>query len=496
MKKITVNGDCFVDKKGRHVLLRGVNMVCKEKQQGYIGNWHETDFRNLHKWGFNVIRLGIIWDAIEPEPGVYDEEYLHQIRHFIQLADEEGLYIILDMHQDLFSSAYASGAPEWATITDGYDYEPGNVWSDAYLFNDAVQRAFDHFWANTAASDGIGIQDHFTQAWEYVVQQVKDQANVIGYDMINEPFIGTKGKQVIGAMLEKYAHLYGKQYEAVDLETLEASWLDENKKQKYLFLLEDLDVFKQVVSAPLAITKQFDEGHLSTLYQQIGMKIRQQDSEAILFLEANYFSNIGVESMIKPVKDQKDKKDPLQAYAPHAYDLVTDTEASYVSNDQRLRFIFNQHEKVRQRLKMPMLIGEWGAFYESDQTAHSGFYIQGLMEDLLCSDTYWDYTKKMNESLSFLSICRGYPVATAGKLMQYRYDHHLQSFHMKWEEVGEVSSPTRIYHPNISRVTEESVTLIQEGSGFRIEKIDESEAGFIIIPPVKEGIRSIMIIPG
>ncbi len=31
----------------------------------------------LYEWGTNVMRLGMVWEAVEKEPGVYDSNYLN-----------------------------------------------------------------------------------------------------------------------------------------------------------------------------------------------------------------------------------------------------------------------------------------------------------------------------------------------------------------------------------------------------------------------------------
>jgi len=31
---------------------------------------------DLKSWGFNLVRLGVMWEAVERTPGKYDEEYL------------------------------------------------------------------------------------------------------------------------------------------------------------------------------------------------------------------------------------------------------------------------------------------------------------------------------------------------------------------------------------------------------------------------------------
>ena len=60
----------------------------------------------MREWGINCIRLGIIWDGLEPSPGSFSEEYLEGIDKFINLASLNNMYVILDMHQDLYSHKF------------------------------------------------------------------------------------------------------------------------------------------------------------------------------------------------------------------------------------------------------------------------------------------------------------------------------------------------------------------------------------------------------
>jgi endoglycosylceramidase len=94
------------------------------------------------------VRLGIIWDGLEPQPGRIDEDYLERIGKLVGYAKAEGLYVLLDMHQDLYSVKFSDGAPAWATLDEGKPHTAGAVWSDAYYASAAVQTALDHFWEN------------------------------------------------------------------------------------------------------------------------------------------------------------------------------------------------------------------------------------------------------------------------------------------------------------------------------------------------------------
>lgn len=84
-------------------------------------------------------------------------------------------------------------------------------------------------------------------------------------------------------------------------------------------------------------------------------------------------------------------------------------------------------------------------------------------------------------------------MAVAGALKQYRYEHALGSFSMRWEEAGESKAATIIYLPAIRHVASGTVTLEPEGEGYTIQPIEGSPAGYMIIPPVRQGNRSLII---
>jgi len=492
MLKIT--GSHFTDQYGRQMILHGVNMVCKNKREQYIGNWNEIDFRKLHEWGMNVIRFGVSWDGVEPEPHQYNNAYIEKLRELIQLANKYKLFIILDMHQDLYSSEFGNGAPKWATFSNGEISEPGTVWSDAYLFNHAVQNAFDHFWNNTEAADGIGIQEHYAQAWAYVVKKLHNEPNIIGYDLMNEPFIGSAVSKVTEQLFTTFLEHYNENMnQEVGVDSFFSAWDDPQMKEKYVSLLEDKNIFRNVIDSPSPIIKEFEGTTLTAFYENVAHAIRKIDRKRVIFIEANYFSNLGIKSGIKPLRHATGERDPNQAYAPHAYDLVTDTDLAHTANDKRLEFIFHRHAETKRRLEMPMLIGEWGAFYNTDNTAHVSIGIQRFMENYLCSDTYWHYTRDMDQSLSFAGIQRGYPVGVNGNLLSYRYEPSISTFQMTWIEKNSSNQPTEIYLPDVRGL---NVTLSPVGSIYHIRQTEESHAGFILIPPAGNNYRSLVIIAG
>ena len=55
------------------------------------------------KWGFNFVRLGVMWEAVENAPDQYDEAYLSKVNDLINKLGSRGIYTMFDAHQDVLS---------------------------------------------------------------------------------------------------------------------------------------------------------------------------------------------------------------------------------------------------------------------------------------------------------------------------------------------------------------------------------------------------------
>ena len=54
-------------------------------------------------WGFNFVRLGVMWEAVEKSEGIFDTEYLAEVNDLINSLGAAGIYTMVDMHQDAFA---------------------------------------------------------------------------------------------------------------------------------------------------------------------------------------------------------------------------------------------------------------------------------------------------------------------------------------------------------------------------------------------------------
>ncbi len=185
-------GGWLTDGAGRAVVLHGLNEVYKVAPfEPSAGGFGDDDAAFLAANGFNAVRLGVIWAGVEPQPGVFDDAYLASIAQTVRILADHGIVTVLDMHQDSYSTVFGGeGAPEWATLTGGLP-NPIFGFPVDYPLNPAENHAWDAFWSNAAAPDGVGLQNHYARMWEYVADHFKDDPAVAGYEVMNEPWPGS-----------------------------------------------------------------------------------------------------------------------------------------------------------------------------------------------------------------------------------------------------------------------------------------------------------------
>jgi len=169
------------------------------------------DLAQMRALGFDVIRLVLNWSQLEPTPGRYSTTYLSRVAQVVGWARQQGIYVILDMHQDQYSryllasssrslpagctpSGGGDGAPRWAVLTDG---KPSCALFGQGDLNPAESAAFYNFWHDATVADprgeapGVGLEDHYIGALAALARHFEDDPAVLGYELMNEPQPGS-----------------------------------------------------------------------------------------------------------------------------------------------------------------------------------------------------------------------------------------------------------------------------------------------------------------
>src|SRR3954452_11635403 len=185
-------GRWITDPQGRVLLPHGLNLVNKLKPYAPAGTgFGDDDARFLARNGLNVVRLGVVYTAVEAQPGVYDDAYLASIAKTVATLGKHGVYSLLDFHQDQYNERFqGEGFPDWAVQDDGLPAQPKTGFPGNYLAMPALNRAFQHFWDNDRGPGGVGLQDRYATAWRHVAARFRGERVLLGYDLFNEPWPG------------------------------------------------------------------------------------------------------------------------------------------------------------------------------------------------------------------------------------------------------------------------------------------------------------------
>ena len=485
MDNIGVDQNRFVDQTGRQRLFHGLNLVWKGEfessgRRNYIGPWTDKDFAEIAKSGFNVIRLGLIWDAVEPKPGQYNTAYLDWIAQMLDLCAWHQIYVVLDMHQDLFSSNFGDGAPAWATLTDE-PFKAHDPWSDAYVFSKAVQYSFDAFWTIQPASDGVSLQEHYIAMWAHIAERFAEHPALLGYDFFNEPNQGSGSSALFLLMAETMATLRSRdEGQVCTPESILQQFADPHRRLELLAWLDNADIYRQFISQVSGPVAAFDQQVLGPFYNRINHAVRTVSSKGISFRENSYFSNMGIPCLAEPIR-RRGKREPMQAYAPHGYDLTVDSKAPGQASNQRAEVIFQAHRQTQSSMDVPVLVGEWGAFYESADVLDHAQYLTALFDRYQWSDTYWSWTPGWQNLPAARALLRPYPQSTAGSIEFYTYDRSGGHFQMRWLGNSDCIAETDIYLPR----PPQSVQLVSsEHAGQALETNWRLQDQHLLIAPM------------
>ena len=189
---LRAEGSQFLDARGRVVMLRGVNIAGNSKVPPFAVVDQPEMLDPLPRLGLNVLRFLFTWEAFEPTPGVYDQDYLTYYRNAVDWAWQRGIYVILDIHQDGFSrytlGGCGEGFPQWALPPEVPVHTPDNSdackrWGLRMNVDGEMQFAWREFFRGAN-----GVRDRYLDMMGFLAGVFNGHPGVIGYDLINEPW--------------------------------------------------------------------------------------------------------------------------------------------------------------------------------------------------------------------------------------------------------------------------------------------------------------------
>ncbi len=421
------------DEYGRQRIFRGVNICLKLKKvdlpEARKNLLKKKVIRNLKTSGVNVVRLGITWAALEESRGEYSRDMAEILREFVLRCEAENIYVMPDMHQDLFSHYFhGDGAPEWAVDHSIKSKKQLAVWAEGYFYMSGVQRAFADFW-----EDKNGIQRDFINCWKFLADSFSGCSNILGCDFFNEPYPQSGGREIFINILNGVAKAAGKEMDfhscfkfgrektgmiqaALKLLSIIRSY---SGFERLLDTLDDEKNFSQLVDGKENIIADFSEKYYQPFFERISREVNC----GFNIFEHSYYSNLGIPFSIHAPKNS--------VYSPHAYDLFVDSPLydKYCSN-KRLDFILKRIRENQLKMNVPVIMGEWGGAQSGKNSLAHIDHIMRVFEKYAWSSIYWGMKFDDKKLLSVFN--RPYPAAVYGDIKEIHTDIKERRFTLVW----------------------------------------------------------------
>lgn len=177
--KLKAVGNEIMTENGERVLLKGQNLHLKYLSRfGWLLPTEEL-FEKFDLMGLNVIRLVIAPEELMPEQGVWNTNSLIAINQTLNLAEEHGIYVVVDLTQWRSSSYWGGhGFPEW--YVKRYNFTKSE--------EDRIN--FAKMWQNR--------EPPFQDSWEFLgmmwtkmIEITRYRNIVFAYDLMNEMYWNT-----------------------------------------------------------------------------------------------------------------------------------------------------------------------------------------------------------------------------------------------------------------------------------------------------------------
>jgi len=258
------------------------------------------------------------------------------------------------------------------------------------------------------------MQDAFAEFWKKVASSLKNHKNLVGYELINEPWMG-----------DIYRHP---------------------------------DLLLNPASA--------DRKHLAPLYEKLNQAIRSIDNDHLIFYEPIVIDYIRRQAGFDHVPGGAVYNN-RSVYSYHIYCGLTDRNGEptndlicHLSED----YLFDLYIRDYQKIGGGGVLTEWGNMPENPIDIKTIDYMLDQADKFKVSWAWWQFksfhditTSGIGTSESFYdengklqqekvaALSRTYAQAVAGKLYNSTFDRPSSRYHLEFQHKKSITQPTEIY---------------------------------------------------
>jgi endoglycosylceramidase len=455
-----------VDDYGRALILHGVNAVYKQSPylplaEGFDPEYSlsEIDIEYLLAYGFNLVRLGVLWEAVEVAPGVYNQTYLKAVETLVNSLGHAGIYTMIDSHQDLLTRALCGEGMPTFLVHDLSHSCDSHLLSSLFwligmcrseeslhlpkdengnpLLSACVTHSFYKMYLSPETNSLFaqlynnvdGLQDKFVAYWEQVHNVFASNPYILGYDLLNEPWPGNfyaNPSLLLPGHLDRYylQPMYNRLADMMRNHTLNATMLFEPVQFGDVMSLFGGISFKVGFTAP--------PGSINTLNALL--------NDHSYCCEMSYNACKGGEPTLK------------------------DAQTTCASFNRRK--VLKRKEDA-ERLQVGLIISEFGACFDTEACAAEIGAVTGAADEALASWAYWQY-KGFGDFTTFTAalgvdeglfypnstvqatkvkaLARTYAQATQGIPQWMHFNPSSSAFAFQYLLNKAIPAPTQIYY--------------------------------------------------
>ena len=403
------------DEYNRTRLFHGINRIKKQGNYYYDNMLNMTESNLIANYGFNVVRLQWMWNAFEPLPNQYNMTYFNQIEKIINNLGKNNIYTILDSHQDELADYHCSeyGLPLWVINksypTHNFPWPLKGTCDSRKWYENVLSEAIAQGWQDFYDNEN-GMLDDFIRYWQKSTILFKNNPYILGFEIINEPFIGNFYKNPL--------------------------------------------LFAPGIAGSTNLMK---------FYDKISDGIRKYDYNRILFYEPITWGMIYKNNIFGPGLNHVPGKiyTNTSIYSYHYYcsAFVLNSEnryilRKYICDDYLLPHVFENTISHIEKVGGSSFLTEFGLCLNKDINSECGYVLDNVDKYF---QSWTDYTYAQVDNLSFNKnwtdiFSRSYPIATAGTPIKLYYNTTTKQLKYCFNIDLSINKSTEIYFTELKKL--------------------------------------------